>query len=368
MNSQPEKIIGLSRHEKHKSARAEIDTMQLREKAGNDVGAGRQSFLAANSFAKKTMNAERKPTSTGLKVLWGVLKLIGVALAAAIGAGAWWVAKQQKQMPPHVPEKLDDDEIVPIHDWIYHTMFGLYSIYFRIGRWKIHGRENIPMQGPLIIAPNHKSLLDPPLVGSSLPRLATTMGKIELFEKKHFGLHILGFVIQHMGTFPVKRNSADRRAIRRAMQVMKEDGALVIFPEGTRTKTPACDLGPSELGIAMIAHAAKAPVVPAYLKGTEGCFSYMQPKARLVQAEIFYGKPIYFEEEYARKGDRATLIAIANRIMQGIAELREHAGDGPAEFPRLEVESASDKAARRAARRAQPEVSGTETAANDALT
>jgi 1-acyl-sn-glycerol-3-phosphate acyltransferase len=161
------------------------------------------------------------------------------------------------------------------------------------------------------------------------------MGKIELFEKKHFGLKILGTVIQHMGTFPVRRNAADRRAIRRAMQVMKDNGALVIFPEGTRAKTPQCDLGPSELGIAMIAHHAKAPVVPAYIKGTEGCFSYMQPKARLVRAEIFYGKPIYFEEEYARKGDRATLQAIADRIMQGIAELREQAGDGPAVFPRI---------------------------------
>jgi hypothetical protein len=85
----------------------------------------------------------------------------------------------------------------------------------------------------------------------------------------------------------------------------------------------------------MIAHNAKAPVVPCYIKGTEGCFSYLQPKARLIKAEMFYGKPLYFEAEYARKGDRATLQAIADRIMQGIAELREEAGDGPAVFPRL---------------------------------
>jgi 1-acyl-sn-glycerol-3-phosphate acyltransferase len=219
----------------------------------------------------------------------------------------------------------EDDEIVPIHDWIYHTMFGLYSVYFRLGGWKIHGRENIPMQGPLIIAPNHKSLLDPPLVGSSMPRLVTTMGKIELFEKKHLGLPILGKVIQHMGTFPVRRGTADRRAIRRALKVLSSGGALAIFPEGTRTRDG--ELGPPEMGIALIAHKAKAPVLPAYLKGTEGCFSYMQPKARLVKCEIFYGKPILFEEEYARKGDRATLQAIADKIMAGLAELKREAGD-----------------------------------------
>jgi len=277
-------------------------------------------------MAKHDYNSPRT-TSAWIKVL----------LAGAGAAAAWW--GWQKSRAPRdgntlvdeaaiekKPEKVADDEIVPIHDWIYHTMFGAYSIYFRIGGWRIHGREYIPMSGPVIIAPNHKSLLDPPLVGSSLPRIATTMGKIELFEKKHFGLKILGKVIQHMGTFPVRRGTADRRAIRRALQVLKDGGALVIFPEGTRTRDG--ELGPSELGIALIAHNAKAPIVPSYIKGTEGCFSYIQPKARLVQAEIFYGKPLYFEEEYARKGDRATLQQIADSIMEAIAELREQAGDG----------------------------------------
>lgn len=272
-----------------------------------------------------------RTTNAWIKVLW-----------AGVGVGAAWWAWQKRRAPrdrstlgdaeatEKKPDKVADVEIVPIHDWIYHTMFGAYSIYFRIGGWRIWGRENVPMNGPVIIAPNHKSLLDPPLVGSSLPRIATTMGKIELFEKKHFGVKILGKVIQHMGTFPVRRGTADRRAIRRALQVLKDGGALVIFPEGTRTRTG--ELGPSELGIALIAHNAKAPIVPSYIKGTEGCFSYLQPKARLVQAEIFYGKPLYFEEEYARKGDRATLQRIADGIMEAIAELREEAGDGSQSF------------------------------------
>lgn len=263
-------------------------------------------------------------------------------LMGALGLGAWGALCWRRQVRSVVGEAseraeyltlrdakrrdgAEPDEIVPIHDWIYHTMFGLYGVYFRLGGWKIHGRDNVPMSGPVIIAPNHKSLLDPPLVGSSMPRLMTTMGKIELFEKKHLGLKILGKVIQHMGTFPVRRGTPDRRAIKRALKVLKGGGALAIFPEGTRTRTG--ELGPSEMGIALIAHKAKAPVVPAYLKGTEGCFSYTQPRARLVQCEIFYGKPITFDEEYARKGDRATLEGIARRIMEGIDELKRAAGD-----------------------------------------
>ena len=245
----------------------------------------------------------------------------GGALATFAGAAAMW----RRAVAHDTATEMRDEEIVPHHDWIYHTMFGLYSVYFRIGGWEIHGRENIPMSGPLIVAPNHKSLLDPPLVGSSLPRLATTMGKIELFQKKHFGLRILGRVIQHMGTFPVRRGTADRRAIKRALQVLADNGALVIFPEGTRTRSG--ELGPPEMGIALIAHKAKAPIVPAYIKGTEGCYSYQQPKTRLVKAEIFYGQPLYFHDEYKRKGDRATLETIARRIMEEIAVLKTQAGD-----------------------------------------
>lgn len=217
----------------------------------------------------------------------------------------------------------DPGEIVPIHDWIYHAMFGLYSIYFRIGKWKIHGVENVPLAGPVIIAPNHVSLLDPPLVGAATPRLMTTMGKIELFEKKTCGLKILGFIIQHMGTFPVRRGAPDRRAIRRGVQVLEDGGALVIFPEGTRTRTG--QLGSAELGMALIAHMTKTPIVPLYLKGTEGCFSPMHRGFRLVKAEVWYGQPLRFEAEFRQRGDRATLQAMTDQVMASLARMRDEA-------------------------------------------
>ena len=219
--------------------------------------------------------------------------------------------------------KPEPGEIIPVHDWIYHTMFGLYSIYFRIGKWELNGVENVPLTGSVIVAPNHVSLLDPPLVGAATPRLVTTMGKVELFEKKTFGLKILGFIIQHMGTFPVRRGAPDRRAIRRAVQVLEDGGALVIFPEGTRTRTG--QLGSAELGMALIAHTTKTPIVPMYLKGTEGCFSPMHPGFRLIKAEVWYGEPLRFEAEFQQRGDRATLQAMTDQVMAALARMRDEA-------------------------------------------
>lgn len=228
---------------------------------------------------------------------------------------------------PSTDKPKPEREILPIHDWIYHFMLWSYAQFFKFNGWQLHGRENVPKSGAVIIAPNHVSMFDPPLVGCATPRLVTTMGKAELFDKKTFGLKILGFIIQHMGTFPVKRGRSDRRAMRRAMQVLKDGGALVIFPEGTRTKTG--ELGPPELGMALLAHSTKTPIVPAFIAGTEGGLSNLQPKLRRVKVQIWYGEPLSFDAEYARKGDRATLQAIADRVMQEIAALRDQSGVKP---------------------------------------
>jgi 1-acyl-sn-glycerol-3-phosphate acyltransferase len=221
--------------------------------------------------------------------------------------------------------KAADAEILPIHDWIYWTMTALFRVFFKLGGWRLHGRRNVPKRGAVILAPNHVSLFDPPLVGCSSPRRVTTMGKAELFDKKWFGLKIFPYIIQHMATFPVKRGAPDRRAMRRAAQVLKDGEALVIFPEGTRTRSG--ELGPGEIGLAMIAHSAKAPIVPMYLKGTDAALSPIAKKkgVRLFKTEVHFGQPLYFEDEYSRKADRATRQAITDRVMQEIANLRNNA-------------------------------------------
>jgi 1-acyl-sn-glycerol-3-phosphate acyltransferase len=77
----------------------------------------------------------------------------------------------------------------------------------------------------------------------------------------------------------------------------------------------------------MIAHSAKAPIVPMYLKGTDAALSPIAKKkgVRFFKTEVHFGKPLYFEDEYSRKADRATLQAITDRVMQEIANLRDNA-------------------------------------------
>lgn len=208
-------------------------------------------------------------------------------------------------------------EIVPRHTWVFPLMSEVFKAYLRLGGWTVVGRENVPKTGPVILAPNHVSLLDPPLVGVSCGRYPFIMAKAELFHG------IVGWAIEQMGSFPVKRGSADRTAFKRARQVLRDGHPLLIFPEGTRTRTG--ELGPSEVGVAMLAHANKVPVVPIYISGTERAFSPRRPGFRLVRARIHFGRPLRFEAEYARKGDRETLEAIGAGIMAEITQLREQA-------------------------------------------
>lgn len=222
-------------------------------------------------------------------------------------------------------KKAADPEIVPIHDWIYHAMTWSFRRFFKLGGCELHGLENVPKNGPVILAPNHVSMFDPPLVGCASPRRVTTMGKAELFEKKWFGLKIFPYIIQHMATFPVKRGAPDRRALRRAAKVLKEGEALVVFPEGTRTRNG--ELGSGEIGLALVAHAARAPIVPVYLKGTHAALSPLSRKkgVRLFPTEVWFGEPLFFAHEYSCKADRAVLQAITDRVMLEIGKLRDEA-------------------------------------------
>ncbi len=188
--------------------------------------------------------------------------------------------------------------------------------HFYAGGGRVFGYENIPLKGRFIFAPNHVSHLDPPLVSSCSPRRPHVMAKLELFKNP-----ILNKYFRGLGAFPVDRGKADRKAIRHAIKMLESDAPLLIFPEGTRSKTG--ELGEAEIGLGMIAHATKAPIIPVYLKGTDKACSVMNPKLSIVNIEMHYGAPLQLDEEYARRGDRATIEAIGQKTMQAIAALRD---------------------------------------------
>jgi 1-acyl-sn-glycerol-3-phosphate acyltransferase len=184
----------------------------------------------------------------------------------------------------------------------------LYYFLKVVFSYKIIGSENIPTTGGVIIAANHISLWDPPVVGAGLTRSVNFMAKEELFA-----FPPLRWMIRIMKAFPVKRGAADRGAIRHAINLLKNGEVLGVFPEGTRSKTG--ELGKPEPGIGMIALKAGVPIVPAAIIGTNTVFK----NGRLFpQFIIKFGKPIIIREE---KADRESMENIGNLIMEEISGL-----------------------------------------------
>ena len=166
---------------------------------------------------------------------------------------------------------------------IFHVIF---KIIFRL---EIIGKENIPASGPVIIASNHASLLDPPLIGSSATRKVYFMAKEELF------VPVFGTICSSLGAFPVKRGTVDMNAMKRALQILKRQEVLGIFPEGTRSKTGK--LGPGESGALAIANKGKALVVPTAVVGS----NLSLQKTFWPKIKIVFGEPMSFTEGHLNK-------------------------------------------------------------------
>jgi glycerol-3-phosphate dehydrogenase (NAD(P)+) len=124
------------------------------------------------------------------------------------------------------------------------------------------GREHIPADGGVILAPNHRSFLDPWVVGVCLRRPAYFVAKRELFEKRW-----MGWFLNSLGAFPIRRGESDDEAMDTARILLERGNAVMIFPEGTRIRKPG--LGNPKRGVGRLALQTGAPVVPIALDGTE---------------------------------------------------------------------------------------------------
>jgi len=197
---------------------------------------------------------------------------------------------------------------------VYRVLFGflecvcwfLFRVLFRL---RITGLENIPATGA-IIAPNHQSFWDIPLIGFTLgSRRTHFMAKSELFKNPVFG-----WIIRTLLAFPVKRGAPDRTAIRHAIEILKQGDLVTIFPEGTRSKTG--ELGAPEGGLSLIAAKADVPVVPVGIIGTRCIFSR---KCFLPQVEINFGTPLHYRSIDPITGEKPVDVSV--RVMQNIHDL-----------------------------------------------
>ncbi|WP_422443775.1 lysophospholipid acyltransferase family protein [Thermoanaerobacterium sp. DL9XJH110] len=140
----------------------------------------------------------------------------------------------------------------------------IIHLLFRI---HVDGIHNFPEEGPVIIFSNHRSMWDPVIIGCVLKRPVYFMAKQELFK-----IPVFGFVLRNINAFPVRRDNADRKAIKRGLEILSSGKVLGIFPEGTRSKTG--ELLKPEPGIALMAVRSKnAALVPIAIKGSYRWFS-----------------------------------------------------------------------------------------------
>jgi 1-acyl-sn-glycerol-3-phosphate acyltransferase len=184
------------------------------------------------------------------------------------------------------------------------------------------GAENVPMEGAVVVASNHISYLDPPMLGTWFPRVIHFMAKQELFEKP-----VLGPLIRAVHAYPVNREAGDVGAIRRSLHILKAGGVVGIFPEGRRNIDGEAQ---ARNGAVLLAATAHCPVVPVALVGT----SVAAKRLRASRVEVRIGKPMTFQGS-ARKPTKTELTAWTEMLAQRIADLMEKNEDPKSADPRI---------------------------------
>jgi 1-acyl-sn-glycerol-3-phosphate acyltransferase len=195
--------------------------------------------------------------------------------------------------------------------WVCYTLSGVTA---RVAfQYRAYGRENIIEEGPAIMAANHQSYLDPPLVGITCKNELYFLARKTLFEKK-----LLGPLISRVNALPVDLSRGDLTAFRAVMNLLKEGHRTVIFPEGTRSLTG--EIQQARAGIGMIIAKTLAPVVPIRIFGSFEAW----PKGGKIRPHpitVVVGKPIRFKKEDFATHNRETYQKISEQVLGAIAAI-----------------------------------------------
>ena len=196
----------------------------------------------------------------------------------------------------------------------------LYRVYFRLyHRGRIYNVARLPARGAVILAANHVSFLDPPLLGMGFQRECCFLARDTLFRNP-----LAGWLLRSWNCLPMSRDRGDLGAVRTMLRLLGEGKAVLMFPEGTRS--PDGQLQEARAGIGMIVARSKAPVVPMRIFGTDRALprgaSWPRP-ARLV---IKFGEPFSYPlpsnlDQIHGEELKALYLAIGREIMRRIAAL-----------------------------------------------
>lgn len=179
-----------------------------------------------------------------------------------------------------------------------------YKICFRV---KCTGLDNVPMNGGVIIAPNHASFFDPPSIGIMIKRETVYFAKKELF-----GVPLIQQYLSVSNSIPVDRGGFNRTVLQKVVERLREGYAVTLFPEGTRTRTG--EFLEPKTGIGMVAVMADAPIVPVWIEG-----SY---QAKLFRSRIIlHFMPPFHPAEITAPSKKEQYSLVSERIMYDIKKL-----------------------------------------------
>jgi 1-acyl-sn-glycerol-3-phosphate acyltransferase len=199
--------------------------------------------------------------------------------------------------------------------WIFFR--ALYAVYFR---WRAFGADNVPPTGAVILASNHASFLDPPLVGAALHRPIHYLARESLFRFPGIGALLRSWCV-----VPVDRDGGGAAGLKGILDRLLAGGGIIVFPEGTRTRDGR--LQPGRTGIGLVVTKSDAPVVPVRVFGTFEAFGRACKFPRPRRVTVKFGEPMRFEKlrAEAKNCSRTRLKEIyreiADEIMAAIAKL-----------------------------------------------
>ncbi len=203
----------------------------------------------------------------------------------------------------------------------------VYRFYFG---WRVYNAERVPLAGPVILASNHASFIDPPLVGSGVRRGINYLARENLFR-----CPVMGWVLHRWQVVPVDREGGGAKGLKAILDRLLAGGAIILFPEGTRSRDGK--LQPARSGIGLTVIKSTASVVPVRVFGTFEAYGRHMRFPRPRRVAVKYGRPLRFEalraEAKACSKQRLKEIyqQVANEIMAAIAALGPY--EDKAEFP-----------------------------------
>ena len=193
----------------------------------------------------------------------------------------------------------------------------MYATYFR---WRVWNAKRVPESGAVILASNHASFLDPPLVGAGLHRECTFLARETLFR-----FAFTRWLLTKWQAVPIDRDGSSASGMKRILEALNRGRAVILFPEGTRTRDG--QLQKVRSGVGLIAAKTDAPVVPVRVWGTYEAYGRNVKFPKPKRVAVKYGEPLYFRELRAEAQNcskvrlKEIYQQIANEIMEAIAKL-----------------------------------------------